>query len=564
MTWPALLERRSFVCVLVAVWALAYLPHLGTRTLRLEEGRRATPAREMLASNDFIRPTLYGETYLNKPPMFFWLVAAVGSLLGGVSPLATRIPSVLSALGCAFVALRFAPNALDRSTRALAALFVLATSALLDKGTLGEIEATLCFLVSGSLKLWWDGQRPPSGQTLSSWLMVGLLLGLSGLLKGPAGPVIFYMTIVPYLVWARRWRVLFSAGHLACLVLAILPAATWVGALLNRDVISASALADLWGEQLGFSRSADAVTELGPQWSKLLTHYAEFPFQVAGMLFPAVLWFPFAIGRRWSESRGIPCDVRRFLLCGATMPFVVFYLYPESRARHLMPAAFPTAILAAVVIIAMTRAPGRWCDRGKSTASNLALIPALMAVGGVLLAAIVQPDQLVFAVAGLVVGVVWSGFARIASRSTPRSSSAIALAANMCALPLAAWFIINLVVVPWRAPLSTTTDALTVAEHLPPDEVVFTTRTFPYKGERYYNMQFHLAKEVRAADNLDSLKSAAPCIAVVIPEERALLEGQGVFVDEIGRMGGRDGQPQVHVIRLMPIQESDSKTVRRN
>ena len=65
MTWPALLERRSFVWILVAVWALAYLPHLGTRLMRLEEGRRATPAREMLQTGDFVHPTLYGKTYLN-------------------------------------------------------------------------------------------------------------------------------------------------------------------------------------------------------------------------------------------------------------------------------------------------------------------------------------------------------------------------------------------------------------------------------------------------------------------------------------------------------------------
>ena len=95
MSWPGLLECRWFPLVLVVAWAAAYWPHLGTRDLRLEEGRRATPAREMLDSGDFIRPTLYGDTYLNKSPLFVWLIAGVGSLLGEVTPLAVRIPSVL-------------------------------------------------------------------------------------------------------------------------------------------------------------------------------------------------------------------------------------------------------------------------------------------------------------------------------------------------------------------------------------------------------------------------------------------------------------------------------------
>ena len=81
MTWLSLLDRRGFVFVLIAVWALAYLPNLGMRTLRLEEGRRATPAREMLANDDFVRPTMYGETYLSKPPIYFWIVAVIGSIL---------------------------------------------------------------------------------------------------------------------------------------------------------------------------------------------------------------------------------------------------------------------------------------------------------------------------------------------------------------------------------------------------------------------------------------------------------------------------------------------------
>src|SRR3954469_11794390 len=103
------LDRRWFAIVLIGMWAIAYLPNLGTRDLRLEEGRRATVAREMLASGDFVRPTLYGDTYLNKPPLYPWLIAACGSILGHVTPLAARVPSALAALGCALIALRFAP-----------------------------------------------------------------------------------------------------------------------------------------------------------------------------------------------------------------------------------------------------------------------------------------------------------------------------------------------------------------------------------------------------------------------------------------------------------------------
>src|SRR5262245_12226171 len=260
MTWPALFDRRWFALVIVAAWALAYLPHLGTRDLRLEEGRRATPAREMLDSGDFIRPTIYGDTYVNKPPLYFWLVAACGAALGDVTPLATRIPSVVAALGCALVALRFARDVLDRRTRSLAALFVLSAAALLDKGTLGEIDVPLALVVALALKIWWDGDRP-AGQTVQSWVAAGCLLGIAGLLKGPEGPAIFYLTVVPYMFWQRRSARLLTAGHGLCLVVSLLPAVAWVAALTMCESITSTELLGVWMHQLGAGSGPGAVID---------------------------------------------------------------------------------------------------------------------------------------------------------------------------------------------------------------------------------------------------------------------------------------------------------------
>jgi len=71
----------------------------------------------------------------------------------------------------------------------------------------------------------------------------------------------------------------------------------------------------------------------------------------------------------------------------------------------------------------------------------------------------------------------------------------------MAATMLAGWAAFNLVVVPWRAPTAATRVALQFVEgKLPVGEPVYTTRTFPVTAEGYYNLQFHLAGDVRAAD----------------------------------------------------------------
>src|SRR5262245_7555990 len=371
MTWPALFDRRWFALVIVAAWALAYLPHLGTRDLRLEEGRRATPAREMLDSGDFICPTLYGDTYLNKPPLYFWLVAACGAGLGDVTPLATRLPSVLAALGCALVALRFAPDVLDRRTRSLAALFVLSAAALLDKGTLGEIDAPLALVVALALKIWWDGNRP-AGQTFRSWVAVGCLLGIAGLLKGPEGPAIFYLTAIPFLVWQRRSARLLTVGHGLCLVLSFLPVAAWVAVLMTREAISSPELIGIWTHQLGAGSGPGAVLDPDGRTAHAVAHFFAFPLHVLGMFFPGVLWLGFGLRRRWATAHGVSEDLRRFLVCGVLGPCLAFYLYPESRPRHVLPAFFPAAVLGAAVVAGVSRMSA---GRGPSRlATGIALI----------------------------------------------------------------------------------------------------------------------------------------------------------------------------------------------
>src|SRR5437763_3340633 len=113
-SWPTILRSRVFLWVIIPLlWALAYLPQLGVRDLRLEEGRRAQPALEMLRSGDFITPRLYGEPYLNKPPLFFWVVAVNAKVQGEINNLTTRIPSVLAVLGGWFLVLLFAGNELS-------------------------------------------------------------------------------------------------------------------------------------------------------------------------------------------------------------------------------------------------------------------------------------------------------------------------------------------------------------------------------------------------------------------------------------------------------------------
>ena len=79
--------------LLVATLFTLSLPH---RELYGEEGRRVMAAREMLSSGDFVLPTVSGEPYLNKPPLYPWMTAMIGFVKGEVDAIAVRIPALVA------------------------------------------------------------------------------------------------------------------------------------------------------------------------------------------------------------------------------------------------------------------------------------------------------------------------------------------------------------------------------------------------------------------------------------------------------------------------------------
>ena len=200
-TWIDVLRSRWFVWVgIPLLWAAAYLPGLGARDLMHEEGRRAEPAAEMLRSGDWVTPRLYGEPYLSKPPLFFWLAAGLGKLQGGVDALSVRIPSVTSVLLGAWLVVGFARKELKREVRVLAGLILLSMPVMLDKGTLGEIDAVLSLETFASFVVLWAGWDSERGKIrMWAWVVSGICMGIGALTKGPGGAIEFYGIAVPFL-----------------------------------------------------------------------------------------------------------------------------------------------------------------------------------------------------------------------------------------------------------------------------------------------------------------------------------------------------------------------------
>lgn len=215
----------SFVLV-VAVQSLG----LGQAPMSGTEGFRALAAHQMVESGDWLLPRLYGELYLRKPPMHYWITACLESITGQANEWIWRLPSVLMAgLTASLVAL-FAGRWFGVSAAwcsglsflSLITLWAQTRSADIDSShTFFSLAATLCLLEVGFGK---SARRWP-------WaLLGGAALAGSLLVKGHAGLIVVGGALIGASIATRQGRWLRRSACWGQLLLGLALAGAWVGA----------------------------------------------------------------------------------------------------------------------------------------------------------------------------------------------------------------------------------------------------------------------------------------------------------------------------------------------
>ncbi|MCC5468500.1 glycosyltransferase family 39 protein, partial [Pelosinus sp. Bkl1] len=115
------------IALIVCVAGILMFTFLGMHPLMdPDEPVYAETAREMLQFHDFISPRIYGDFWYDKPPMYYWLVAAAFKIFG-VGEFSARFPSAFFAVGGSILAYLSGRKLFNERAGLLGAL-VLATS----------------------------------------------------------------------------------------------------------------------------------------------------------------------------------------------------------------------------------------------------------------------------------------------------------------------------------------------------------------------------------------------------------------------------------------------------
>lgn len=354
--------------VVALLASLLYLPALGARDLwNPNEPLYAEVVAEMQADDLWLTPTFHGETFPEKPPLYFWMARIASSAVGELNELSLRLPAAFSALALVCICyLWVLPLAGRRraiwSAALLSTTFVVFWSARqIQMDLLLTCCIWLCILgVSRVI----DGLgRPAVG-----WSLCGIGAGLAVLAKGPAGVICPALIVLIYLTLERKLSSLRSPWLLLALGWGVLISLPWfLGLLLagEREFV----FEVLWRQNV--SRAIDPWDHRQPWW-----YYAKY-FWID--MAPWVWWLPLA----WRPASGeAERRLHRFCWCTIVLVLLFFSLSASKRSPYIMPLAPAVAVLVASVL-----------DRGRELGSRRvvselaagALALVLAVIGGGLL-----------------------------------------------------------------------------------------------------------------------------------------------------------------------------------
>ena len=316
--------------LLIISLLIVLLSHLGYLPLdtRSDEPRRALVALEMMIADDYVTPTLNGDRYLNKPPLYSWIIAGSYSLFGNYSSFALRFPMIVSLLFFGLTVFVFVRRHTSRTIAIAAALMTLTNGrVLLYDSLLGLIEITFSWVVYTSMLLVFYFERRRQYTLL--YLTTYGLTAIGFLLKG-LPPVAFQvLTLAGWFMYIRQPRRLLHPAHFAGIALFLVITGSYYWAYFSRNAIPLSSVASVL-----FNESAKR-TGLQFGLGKTLLHLITFPFEVFYHFVPYTLLIALLIRRRlWQvlkENSFIAFNALTF-----SINVLIYWTSPQVYGRYLI------------------------------------------------------------------------------------------------------------------------------------------------------------------------------------------------------------------------------------
>jgi len=306
------------ISLFIALFQLGYLPLLDP-----DEPVYAETPREMLLSNNWLSPQIYGDFWYDKPPLYYWLVAGCFSLFG-MSEFAARLPSGLMAVATTILVYQAGVKLFDRRTGLFSALILITSLEFFYMAKAAVTDMTLTFCFTAALLAF----------LLKRYYWLYLFAALATITKGPIGLAFPIIIILLYLAAGKRWSYLREMKIPQGIFIYLLVAAPWYGAMIywhGNDFINTF---------IGFNNITRFTTPEHPS-GKLWYYY--IPVLLAG-LFPWTAVLVQSIKSSWN-TYGQTFARLQFLNIWAAFILVFFTISQTKLVSYILPLYPPLALI---------------------------------------------------------------------------------------------------------------------------------------------------------------------------------------------------------------------------
>ena len=322
---------------------------------------------EMVQRGDWLVPYVNGIVFAEKPILFYWMAIVASKLLGGVSELSLRVPTLLAGiatvLGSYVLTRPYAGRARALATSIVCAtLFGVFWNARFVQMDIFVTAATVWVVIAITRVI--DHGAPP----LRGFMLAGAVAAAGFIAKGPVAWICPALALVAYLAATRRlsailrWEM--AAGAATCLVVA----APWYAMLLSTG--HGDVLTEVLFRQ-NFARFVNPWDHRAPFWYYLETFWVDMaPW---GFFVPLAVSLP----RKGDGERRLATLAWAWILSVV----VFFSLSRSKRSPYILPIAPAVAVLAGEV--AWGSIVEQWSRRRRTAVvAILSAIAALFVLGG--------------------------------------------------------------------------------------------------------------------------------------------------------------------------------------
>ena len=345
MTGPSALSRGSVardLLWLVGLGLLVIAAGLGLRDpWPADEPRFALIARDMVESGRWLVPMVGGDYYSDKPPLYFWIMAACYALTGSLR-IAFLLPSLLSALATLVLVYDLVRRLWNREAALAAGLLLLFTIAFTWQARSAQIDMTVTAFIT--LSLYGLLRHLLVERSWVWYALAGFAAGLGVITKGVG--FVALLALIPFALLQWRgwsmpagsgvWRWLLApAAMFAAIALWLVPMLMTVAASHDPQLLD-------YRNDILFQQT---VTRYAEPWHHVQPFYFYVVQVIPGQWLPLSLLLIWLVPR-WRRALSAR-DAKVWLpLCWAILVLIFFSVSGGKRSVYILPAV-PAVIIAA-------------------------------------------------------------------------------------------------------------------------------------------------------------------------------------------------------------------------